>query len=258
VRALRISAAAVVALTTITFADPSPSAADLYAEGQAAYDRGDYATAIARWRLSYQVSGKSALLFNVAQALRLSGDCPRAIETYRLFLVADPDVTSDQHRLADEFVRELTPACPPSHESAPSAPVRAPVRAPAPVWAAPDIVSAKIAPIDRARTGEVVGLATAGTGVIAVVAGLATGHHGQSIGDAVTAACAGGCDWTAQEARDASGRRDVAIGYALDGVGAAAIVGGAIAYLVESRHATISVAPNLSEGGATVSWIRSW
>lgn len=256
---MKITLLVLLALTRASIADPLPiaqdpkSAQDLYAEGQAAYARGDYATAIDRWQISYQVSGESALLFNVAQALRLSGNCARAIETYRLFMVADPDATSDQHRLADEFVRELSPTCPSSPPPRQATP--------APIHGKPPVAIATPPETARARTGEILDLTTAGAGTIAIVVGLTIGHHGQSIGTEITSACARGCDWTAQAPRDASGRRDVTIGYALDGVGAAAIVGAAIAYFVRIHHATrdtIVVAPNLGEGGASVSWIGSW
>lgn len=133
---MRVALILVVAMTRAAIADTLPiaqdpkSAQDLYAEGQTAYDRADYATAIDRWQVAYQISGASALLFNVAQAMRLSGDCARAIETYHLFLVADPDTASDQHRLADEFVRELRPTCPVTPPHSPTLP---PTRSPPPV-----------------------------------------------------------------------------------------------------------------------------
>ena len=57
---------AIVALQIAAHAQTS--AEDLYTEGQAAYDRADYTTAVGKWQASYDVSKESGLLFNLAQA----------------------------------------------------------------------------------------------------------------------------------------------------------------------------------------------
>lgn len=81
----------------------------LYNEGQAAYDRADYALAVDRWHESYRLSQEPALLYNIGQAYRQAGDCARALASYRQFLADDP--TSDRRTLAEELVRELEPMC---------------------------------------------------------------------------------------------------------------------------------------------------
>ena len=96
---------AAIAALTITAAAQPPTAENLYDEGQAAYDKADYGTAIARWQAAYDLSNASGLLLNLAQAKRLSGDCVGAITTYKRFIEADPTVY--QKPLAEEFVREL-------------------------------------------------------------------------------------------------------------------------------------------------------
>jgi hypothetical protein len=239
-----------VTITTLGGAahgDVPMTAEDLYAAGQSAYNSGDYATAIRQWQTSYRLSGATGLLFNIAQAQRLSGDCEAAIATYRRFMTADADPTSDQHRLADEFVRELTPTCVPT--SLVVVPVQDQVRG---LNVATDLTR----PGSAGRSTRITGLAIGGIGALSVATGLVLGHHGQSIGSEVTTACASGCDWSDQAGRDASGRHDVQIGYVLDGLGAAAIVGGAIAYYLGDRHDMISVSPH--EGGAAVTWGRAW
>jgi len=244
--------ATIGALRAAAVAQPSPSPEDLYAEGQRAFDRGDYAAAIAKWQASYDLSGADGLLFNLAQARRLSGDCPGALATYRRFVAADP--SSEQRPLAEDLARELEAAC------GAATPVAAlpKMSAATPSEAPPGPVGAP-APHDDRRSGHALrltGLATSGAGAALLVTGVVLGHHGQTLGDEVTAACTASCDWSAQRDKDSAGRRDASIGYALDAVGVAGIAGGAIAYYLGVRG--VAVAPRPREGGAIFSWSGAW
>jgi tetratricopeptide (TPR) repeat protein len=238
----------ILALAAAARADVPPTAESLYAEGQAAYDKADYPVAIARWQESYQLSGENGLLFNLAQALRLSGNCAEALATYEKFLAADHDSASDQHKLADDFKRELEPTCG-AHQ--------APALDPKPslnLW----VNAHERYDTHPGRSLRRAGLIAGGAGIASLATGLALGHHGQTLGNDVSAACAISCDWAVQKGKDATGRADVAIGYALDAVGAAAIAGGAIAYYLGARGSGLTVAPRPSEGGAMISWSGSW
>jgi len=243
--------AAIAALATVAHAQPS--AEDLYAEGKAAYDKADYATAITRWEASYALSDEVGLLFNLAQARRLSGDCAGALATYRRFVAADPDPATDQHKLAEDFVRELEPACgvPPPRDVDPQAKLGGGLNS---VGRLNATENQAVNSGGKLRTA---GLATGGVGIAALATGLVLGHHGQAIGDEVTAACATSCDWGAQKSKDVAGRRDVTIGYVLDAVGVAAIAGGAVMYYLGARGG-VTVSPRPREGGAVVSWSGSW
>src|SRR4051794_34647805 len=57
-------------------------AAALYDEGKRHFDIGEYAPAIASWKQSYLRSSAPLLLFNIAQAYRLSGNCAQANRFY--------------------------------------------------------------------------------------------------------------------------------------------------------------------------------
>src|SRR6185436_10167302 len=57
-------------------------AAALYDEGKRHFDIGEYAQAIASWKQSYLRSSAPLLLFNIAQAYRLSGNCAQANRFY--------------------------------------------------------------------------------------------------------------------------------------------------------------------------------
>ena len=244
--------AVIVALETAAFAQPSAEA--LYAEGQAAYDRADYAMAVAKWQASYDLSKESGLLFNLAQAKRLSGDCAGAIATYRRFVSGDSDPTSEQHKLAEDLTRELEGKCP---EQKPA------VVPPPKVDDRPTLderlnLAAELNDPKSGRTWKIAGLVTGGAGVVTIAIGLGLGHHGASIGDEVTAACQAGCNWAALKDKDARGRREVAIGKALDVVGVAAVAGGTILYYLGVRQEALAVTPAPHDGGAVISWSGAW
>lgn len=222
-----------IALLSNARAAPTPET--LYNEGQAAYDRGDYALAVQRWQEAYRLSKEPALLFNLAQAHRLANECEPALAGYRQFVAIDP--TSEQRALAEQLVNELEGKC-----GAASQPL---------------IVEPPSASPGAGERLKIVGIATGSAGAVSIVAGIALGHHGQTLGQEVTRACSVSCDWTAHRATDSAGRRDVAIGYALDGLGTAAVVGGALLYYLGERQNDVSVS-RPQEGGVVVTWSGAW
>src|SRR3954453_8989793 len=81
-------------------ADAAGEAARLFSAGRAAYERGDYQEAIARFRRANELSPDPLVLFAIAQAQRLAGDCA-ALDGYASFLRAAPDTnlraTAEDH-----------------------------------------------------------------------------------------------------------------------------------------------------------------
>lgn len=69
-----------------TTSEPQHRAQDLFNKGRIQYDLGEYQRSIELFRESYALSGEPYLLYNIAQAHRLSGDCVRALEGYRQFV----------------------------------------------------------------------------------------------------------------------------------------------------------------------------
>lgn len=65
-------------------------ARSLAEKGRAAHDAGDYQTAIAAFTQAYAMAPAPALLFNLAQAYRLSGNCDDAALMYRRYLDTNP------------------------------------------------------------------------------------------------------------------------------------------------------------------------
>jgi tetratricopeptide (TPR) repeat protein len=234
---MKTAAIAILIAALETSALAAPTAEDLYNQGQTAYDKADYPTAIADWQQSYKLSGASGLLFNLAQAYRLGGQCKKALFTYQRFIALDP--AAEQRALADGFVSELTPQC----------------GAPSPV--------ARVESTDDGRSKRLAGIATAGAGVVLFAIGIGVGHHAGVLGDEVTRACVGpdGCDWGKEQPLDSSGHSDATIGRVLDVVGIAAIAGGAALYYLGMRDGEVSVTPVAATSratGAVISWRTSW
>jgi tetratricopeptide (TPR) repeat protein len=87
-----------------------PPAARAFAErGRAYHAAGDYPSAIFAFRSAYALAPSHGLLFNLAQAYRLAGNCDEAAASYRGFL-ADAAPTGDQRALAQRHL-ETTLRC---------------------------------------------------------------------------------------------------------------------------------------------------
>jgi tetratricopeptide (TPR) repeat protein len=239
-------------LESIAFAQPTqPTAEDLYGQGEEAFNRRDYATAIAKWQTSYDLSHEPLLLFNLGHAYRLSGDCPRALATYRKFAADDP--TADEYALAIKLSQEMEAKC------------GSPSPAPAPIVTAPSPTeSSEVKPIARdersdhpGRALKITGLAIGGVGLVTFTTGLYLSHHGQVIGDEITSACRTSCDWASWKERDAQGRKYAAIGRGLAIGGSVAALGGVALYYLGMRERSITIEPR-AQGGAMVSWGAKW
>lgn len=226
---------AVLGLTThIASAAPKPE--ELYREGQAAYDKANYRDAIAKWQAAYDLSGASALLFNLAQAYRLIGDCVHALSTYRKYVALDP--TSEQRSHAEGFIADLEPTC-----GRPSVLRVEPV---------PDRVEARSAHMKLA------GLATGGAAVVVLATGLVFGRRAVSLGDEVTKDCSTACDWSLEKTKASDGQRDATVGKVLDVVGAAALAAGIGLYIYGAREGGSLVRIQPTSAGATMSWSGQW
>lgn len=253
--------ATIAALAIAAHAD-APTAENLYNAGQTAYDAGDFTTAVAQWEESYARSKEPALLFNIAQAKRLSGDCPGAIATYKRFITADP--TANQKPLAEDLARELEAKCgaKPIPIAEPPKPLK-PTKPPKPTQTPYSVDRLMLVDGDRGRPKpgrslKIAGIATSSTGVAIIAVGIGLGIHAQSVGDSVTSACRTSCDWTAWKDKDAAGRRDATIGHILDVAGAGAIASGAVLYYLGIRQESVSLSPATREGGLAISWSGSW
>ena len=113
----------------------------LHEAGLAEYQAGRYGAAVAAFRHAYKLVPAPGILFNLAQAYRLKGDCKSARHSYKKFLKVSSDpgqtATAKEHlaglHCSDEAPAPAT-APPPAPAPAPTtaAPLPAPAPAPAP------------------------------------------------------------------------------------------------------------------------------
>jgi tetratricopeptide (TPR) repeat protein len=82
-------------------AEPVPAKARKLAErGRELHERGDYARAIVAFKEAYVLAPSPGLLFNLAQAYRLQGNCDDAVLMYRRFIASVP-AWRDERTLAE-------------------------------------------------------------------------------------------------------------------------------------------------------------
>ena len=109
--------------------DDKEKAKLLHQAGLAEYQAGRYGAAVTAFRHAYKLVPAPGILFNLAQAYRLKGDCRSARRSYKKFLKESTDAA--QIALAKEHIAGLK--CADEQPAAPPAPVPAPAPAPAPV-----------------------------------------------------------------------------------------------------------------------------
>ncbi len=89
--------AAAPARTTVP--EPQPTATptnqeiarDHYRAGAQFYDLGEFDRAVVEFKAAYEIVPSAVLLYNIAQAYRMSGDKADALQFYKLYLSAKPD-----------------------------------------------------------------------------------------------------------------------------------------------------------------------
>lgn len=97
------------------------SALALFNQGLAKYDAQEYKSAIDLFERAYRISGSPSVLFNIAQAWRLLGDCARARKYYRRFVDAAETTDSPERDRAAEWLRELGACAEPRLQVSPRA-----------------------------------------------------------------------------------------------------------------------------------------
>jgi tetratricopeptide (TPR) repeat protein len=233
-------------------------------KGTRAYDLGLYDEAIAQYMAAYKIKDDPALLFNIGQAHRLAGHSAEALRFYKTYLSKLPDAANRaevEAKMADlskqlAQQKEAASTPPPAPPPAPPAPAPAPLApAPggpalatppadtspssAPANVAPAVTPAPVAvaqavPSDIAGRGKrVAGIVTAAGGLALVATGIAFGVLAKQAGDDLTRLDEerGVFD----PAKEDAGRRDQLLAGVFIGVGAAAVVTGAVLYVLGAR-----------------------
>lgn len=176
-----------------------PPRGDHYEAGKRLFLAKRYAEALDEFRRALALAPRPEVLYSIAQAQRLLGDCPSAIETYRAFLAGRPG-----EPLAD-YARANIERC----EAEPRNPS-----------VAPDL------PWYRDGVGD----ALVGGGLVAGVVGTVVWHSGRSTASAVASAS----DYRTflqRQSTASSALTEQRIGVAAMLVGGAAVVAGVIHYI---------------------------
>lgn len=198
--------------------------------GRAAHDAGDYPTAIAAFTQAYVIAPSPALLFNLAQAYRLQGNCDDAALMYRRYLATGPG--PEQRALAEAHLASVERCL---HKLALHIPIET-ASGRVIVPAAQPSASLTAAPVSqRARIEKDVGLGLAvGGGVsLAIAAYYAIqAHEAQSD---VEAAYAQGGRWADIAPIDARGKSAATTATWFGAGGALGLAGGIVTYLIGRR-----------------------
>lgn len=118
---------ALVMLAAPVAAVAEPTAKELYDSGLRHYNVSEYDQALVDFKNAYQKSGRSELLYNIAQCYRAMGDATRAHAHYRAFLRENPDAPNRaevEKLMAAMEVAMKAQKQPPSDASPPPAPPR--------------------------------------------------------------------------------------------------------------------------------------
>ena len=242
--------------------DTEARARALAQEGLAAYDKKDYPAAIAAFEEAYALKNAPRLLFNIAQAHRLSGACAPALDYYRRYLAADPK--SEISREVKRRIRQMEACTAREAQGAPPTPPPEPASRPTPSHAPapPSPEPSPVAPGPPADEGsaggqkKLAGIITGSAGVAVLGTGLWFGVRARHAADQVDARIREGGDWSqADRDLEARGRRDQTVAIALGVTGALAIGGGVFLYLWGSRE---DVAVAALPGGAALTWTGSF
>jgi tetratricopeptide (TPR) repeat protein len=237
-------------------AEQVTAAREHYAKGKAAQDAGEFETASEEYLAAYAASPQPLLLYNVAQVKRLSGANDEAIEYYEKYLTLDPDGPGAAN--SREIVAELRAAKEqdkppiepllPEEEEARSLPIEPP--------GPPDIVIPILEPKRKAPSGKtlkIMGISTAGLGVVAIGAGVIFGLKARSKSDEVSS-YEGRWDETKNQLFD-DGESAERLMLISTTVGAAAVITGGVLYYMgarkDARAERLEVGVN--DSGVTVS-----
>jgi tetratricopeptide (TPR) repeat protein len=246
-----MSRCAIVAMLIVAFAgaaraggDVPPLARQLSDRGRALHDLGDYEQAIVAYKQAYLIAPSPGLLFNMAQAYRLEGDCAEAADFYRRYLQTDPD---PQARRIAEIQLATVSAC-----------AR---RAEAGARPALAITHTAPPPDDAPGRGKRrFGMIATGAGALLLAGGTYYALDARDASDQVGAAYARGGTWKSIAELDARGQRSSELATGLLIGGGAAVATGVVFYLL-GRHEDLEHAPVMTiapgaQGGASVG--ASW
>lgn len=228
-------------------------ARDLAEKGRKHHGAGDYSAAVTAFKEAYVLAPSPVLLFNIAQAHRLGGNCDEAAWMYRRFLDTDPK--GPQRELAQTHLAvvekcgsgglriDVTPP-----------PLAEPTPAPAPALLT---ITSTPATSPRSTKLKRAGLYTAVGGGVALIGAAMFAVDSADASKSVEETYKRGGKWEDVENVDARGRRSATIATVLGVGGGAALITAGVLYGLGKHYESAShVAVGPTKGGAQVS--LSW
>jgi hypothetical protein len=237
--------------------DATERAKELYAQGKRYYDVADYPRAIDAWKQAYLLSSAPMLLFNIAQAYRLSGDCTSALRFYANY---EREAGSSANAAELEQAKARCNPQPTSANEPPSYPPPKPAPAASSLAEPPDLDRAPpAASHDDGGTGDRAGLRTAGiaTGIGgAVVTGFGIYLATVASHDAHVVSGYTGAWGQSQRDTESNGKSAAMWSGVSIGVGVAAIATGGVLYFLGRKTHGVAVAagPHTTE----LTWTASF
>ncbi len=251
VLALSTSAAAADAI------DPVPPKARKLAErGRELHERGDYARAITAFKEAYVLAPSPGLLFNLAQAYRLQGNCDDAAIMYRRFIATAPP-GRDERALAETHLATVVRCVQKRNLNLPPDDAMASIPVPPAPGYDPLFEDRPAAPPSRGRLVRQAGIGTAAGGAVALGAAAYFGLRAHRATEDVEELYAGGASWQEIEPIHERGQRSETAAKWLGVVGGVGVAAGVTMYLLGRRmDRTPSLTAAPTQGGARIG--MSW
>ena len=251
---LAIAVAPVPAHAETNWSGAVPTKARTLAErGRAFHDAGNYAAAITAFTQAYVMAPSPALLFNLAQAYRLQGDCEDAALMYRRYLATNP---SPEGRALAEMHLASVERC--IHMLSLHIPVESPsghIVAPPPREKLTAVATTP-GPASKAQIEKDVGVGLVLGGTVALAAATYYTVAAHNASNDVAAAYAMGAKWKDVAPIDERGKTAAARAKILGAGGVLGVAGGIVTYLI-GRHTEqlpVTVAPTRHGVELGMSW----
>ena len=237
-------------------------AKELYREGQALYDAGQYDEAIATWKEAYVLSDEPLLLFNLGQAYRLKGECAEARVHYENYLKRGTKLHTR------EAIEKTLSECEEKNREKQEPGDRQQVTgnggnvSPPPAVAVPEsgtgsgaaTVAVSGSERDAGKRKKAAAIAVGGTGVVLLLTGVVFGVMASNDLEELEEADG---EWNEQlQSLEDRQARNAVLGPVFIGAGVAAVAGGAVLYWMgrrEAQAAAVGAAPAAGGGVVTLS-----
>lgn len=245
----------------------------LYERGLRSYNIAEYDKAIDDFKKSYELSSRPELLFNIAQAYRLKGDCTTAMRFYKNYQREEQSAAKDRSEVGraielctkpPEPVPPPIPAPPPPVPTAPAAP---PPPSAALVAPPPPTTTAQAGvaldrppepPVASGRGKRLLGVGLAVGGAALLTGGVWFGLQARAKSNEVAQLFEAGGTWNEHYQQiESDGRRAGTWSKVFYAVGGAALLGGGLLYylgLAEDRTVAAHFAPMPVPGGLALVW----